>query len=174
MPSGRGRERGLAYLMLILAIAIVGAATASSVTIGARRARADAEDALLAVGAEFEQALTSYRGRGSASMAGGGPKTFDDLLKDPRVPGIKRHLRQLRADPLTGRTEWGVLRHPDGSMAGIYSLAPGQPGKETGFALHQGRFEKAGTYAQWVFTALPEQGVPPVAVRVPAAVPSRP
>lgn len=143
--------------MLLLTVAIIGAASASSVMIGARRARADAEEALLLVGAEFEQALTSYRGRGLSSPMGGGPRSLGELLKDPRSAGTIRHLRQLRADPLTGAVEWGVLRYPDGSIAGVYSLAKGEPGKRTGFASHQNHFDEASTYAQWVFRALPQQ-----------------
>jgi len=109
--------------------------------------RRDAEQALLFVGSEFERALRSYAlvpagttplaGLGSASPAlriAPGPRTLEELLKDPRSPGVRRHCATNHADPMTGLPTWGLIKDPAGFIVGIYSSAPGKPIKQTGFA----------------------------------------
>ncbi|KQV94747.1 type II secretion system protein [Rhizobacter sp. Root1221] len=147
------RQRGVAYLMFLIALAVIGGVSASTVGVSVQRTRADAEEALLQAGEEYEQALTSYRGKSANAVVGGGPKRLDDLLKDPRSPSPRRHLRDLRPDPLTGSDEWGLVYYPDGTIAGVYSLAPGTPIKQTGFQPHQAAFDKAQSYSHWVFSA---------------------
>jgi type II secretory pathway pseudopilin PulG len=145
-------------LLLLAVVAVVGAAAATSVTAGASLARREAEEHLLDVGAEFERALWSYRAASLGGPTGRSPKTLEELLKDSRIPGVKRHLRKLYTDPATGISgEWGVVRGADGSILGIYSLAAGMPVKRTGFPTHQSHFENARTYSDWVFGLPPEE-----------------
>jgi type II secretory pathway pseudopilin PulG len=128
--------------------------SAASLSTGSQLSRRDAERELLAVGAEFEQALTSYAGAsGNAGRAIGelGPQTLEELLKDPRFPGMMRHLRQIYTDPLTGRSEWGLVKAPGGFIVGVYSLAEGIPIQRNGLEPAQVGFENAQSYADWVF-----------------------
>jgi type II secretory pathway pseudopilin PulG len=147
------RQRGFAYLLLLVAVALIGLAAAAAVNLGATMARRDAELQLLAVGAEFRQALHGYAGVpvGTASTAARGPRSLEDLLKDPRVPGLRRHLRQVYADPMTGRNEWGLMRDGQGFITGVYSLADGKPIKQSGFDPGWAAFEGSPGYADWVF-----------------------
>ncbi len=80
-----------------------------------------------------------------------GPRSLEDLLKDPRLPGLRRHLRQLYADPLTGKEQWGLVKDSKGSILGVHSLAEGKPVQRTGFEPQLGSFEDAENYRQWVF-----------------------
>lgn len=146
-------QRGLAYLLLLVALAAIGTAAAYSVSQGVAASRRQAELDLLAIGAEFEHAFHSHRGS-KAGGASAGPREIEDLLLDKRVAGL-RHLRKIYVDPLTGRQEWGVLRHPDGSIMGLYSMAPGVPIKRSGFASHRATFEDVQQYSQWIFRAPP-------------------
>lgn len=157
LPSGSGgcaEQRGFSYLFLLIIVAVLGIAAANTVSLGANASRRDAEFELLAIGAEFENALRSYR---AADVAGTrvGPRDLEDLLLDKRTSGTRRHLRKIYADPLTGRQEWGVVRQPDGLIVGIYSMAPGIPIKRAAFDAHRASFENAERYAQWVFSATP-------------------
>jgi type II secretory pathway pseudopilin PulG len=136
-------------VLLLLAVAALGIAGAAAASVGATLSRRSAERQLLAIGAEFEQALRSY------AAAGPGPHALEDLLKDPRVPGLRRHLRQVYADPLTGRIEWGLERGPAGAIVGIYSLAPGRPIQQGGFEPKWAHFGEAQAYGQWVFGTRP-------------------
>jgi hypothetical protein len=155
MPIGKRLEVGFAYVLLLVSVALIGTAFSATIGLGATMARRDAELQLMSIGLEFQQALRSYADApsGTALPPGmRGPRRLQDLLKDPRVPGVRRHLRQLYADPLTGREEWGVLTDPAGFIVGIYSLAQGRPIRREGFDPALPGFEQAQSYQQWVFT----------------------
>ena len=113
MPIGNGAKQnahqtGFAYVFLLIAVAMIGFIASNSVSLGSQMARRDAEFSLLAVGGEFEKALRSYAGVpvgapnvATATASNGassnlrGPRTLEDLLKDPRSPNVRRHLRQI-------------------------------------------------------------------------------
>lgn len=150
----RARSTGFAYVLLLITVATLGMLSAASLSLGAQITRRDAERELLAIGAEFEQALRSYGGiaaNAEAATGGRGPRTLEELLKDPRSLSVKRHLRQIYADPLTGRNEWGLVKEPGGSIVGIYSIAEGVPIQRAGFEPAKTSFENAESYAAWVF-----------------------
>ena len=160
-PTGRRPPRappapGAAYLLLLVAVATLGIAAAGSATLGAAASRQDAERQLLATGAEFTSALASYRASAPANRPVSGPQDLAALLKDPRIAGVRRHLRQVRDDPLTGQPDWGLVRARDGGIIGVFSQAPGRPQKQQGFGPAQAHFQRAERYADWVFTATPE------------------
>ncbi|WP_332752217.1 type II secretion system protein [Hydrogenophaga sp.] len=136
------RERGYSYLLLLVLIAVLGTASSAAVSLGATVARRDAERHLLEIGAEFQQALASHAGK---------PRELAELTQDPRAPGIRRHLRRIPIDPLTGRNSWGVVRDAQGGIVGLHSVAPGVPLKRTGFDPRWTTFDEAGSYQQWVF-----------------------
>jgi type II secretory pathway pseudopilin PulG len=149
----RGRRpRGFALVLLLVLVAVLGAASAHVVQLGHAASRRDAEQALLAAGEDFRLALLSWRRaeRGGANPATRGPTELADLLRDPRVPGVRRHLRRIPVDPLTGRAEWGLVRD-GGVIVAVHSLAAGRPIKRQGFAPWQAGFEEAESYAQWRF-----------------------
>lgn len=146
---GRGAA-GYAYVLLLILLAVLAVAAAGSVALGHALERRAAERALLETGEEFRQALLGWQRGG-----GGGPATLEELLRDPRVPGVRRHLRRLPHDPLTGSTEWGLVRNTEGRIVAVYSRATGRPLQRAGFdALAQPGFEEAESYAQWRFGTL--------------------
>ena len=152
-PVPSGSTHGYSYLLLLVLAAVLALVSAGTVSVGHAVSHAHAEKELLAIGAEFRAALQSYGG--SASFMPGGqwqrPAQLQELMRDPHVPGVRRHLRRIYADPLSGRADWGVVRGPDGRIAGIYSLAPGVPVKRAGFDPASAHFENAKSYADWVF-----------------------
>lgn len=186
MGSPGRRSQGFAYLLLLVVVATIATFAGYSVELGSTMSRRDAEQELLRVGEEFERALLSYA-RGGPTAGGlsrGGPRSLDDLLRDPRHPGMLRHLRKRYRDPLTGRSEWGVLRDAAGGVLGVYSLAPGKPIRQAHFPAHWEHLADAGSYADWVF-GLPDarmlaQGTrqtdnrPGTALRPPSNPPSSP
>ena len=180
MPSGklqprpqhpRASQHGFAYVLLLVAVAVVAVSSTATLRLGAQMGRRDAEQSLLYVGSEFERALRSYanlpatvtinanaNANASASanatqalLSAKGPRTLEELLKDPRSPGVRRHLRQIYADPMTGLQTWGLIKDPAGFIIGVYSLAEGQPIKQTGFSPERLGFESAPAYTAWVF-----------------------
>ena len=142
---------GFAYIALLIAIAIIGIAAAATVQLGSILQRRAAEQELLAIGAEFQSALVSYANATPAGHAST-PSSLQDLLKDPRYPSIRRHLRQLYADPLTGKPTWGTVSALDGKgIIGIYSLSTATPIKISNFEPRFEQFEGKTHYVDWVF-----------------------
>ncbi|MES2117861.1 MAG: type II secretion system protein, partial [Pseudomonadota bacterium] len=107
--AGQG---GFTYLSVIVLVAIIGLVTATTLKVGSVLQRSRAEQELLIIGAAFSDALQSYA---SATPSGqpSQPASLKDLLKDPRFPGTRRHLRKLFVDPMTGKAEWGLVRLGD-------------------------------------------------------------
>ncbi len=161
--------RGFAYLLLLVLIAVLGLVSAGTVARGHKASRNQAELELLAIGAEFRAALISYRGGAQAAQAAG-PAELQDLLRDPRIPGVRRHLRKVYADPLTGSQQWGLVRAANGRITGIYSLAPGEPIKQAGFDERYPGFDGAKSYSEWLFTA--DTAIRPLRVQLPDQSPT--
>jgi type II secretory pathway pseudopilin PulG len=151
MPIGSslGGQRGFSYLLLMVVIAVL-AVTAGVVSAGEGISRRNAEQALLASGEEFRAALVSYRAAGGGG-APSSPRELTDLLRDPRVAGIRRHLRRIPVDPLTGLVTWGLVRDELGGIVAVHSLAEGRPIKRENFEATQAGFENADTYERWLF-----------------------
>jgi type II secretory pathway pseudopilin PulG len=144
-------ERGFTYIGLLILVAVIGIATVASVQIGSVLQRRASEEELLAIGNEFRSALISYS---MATPVGQKrfPVTIDDLLKDPRYPETRRHLRKRYADPLTGKEDWGIVQTPDGTgIVGFYSLSDGKPVKIGNFAPPFQLFEGTTSYHDWKF-----------------------
>jgi type II secretory pathway pseudopilin PulG len=157
--SPRGAA-GFGYIALLIAVAVIGMAAAATLQLGAILQRRAAEEALLQIGADYGAALDSYAKATPAGFATA-PPSLRDLLRDPRFPGVVRHLRRLYADPLTGETNWGVRMTVDcKGIGGIYSLSPAKPIKIGNFDIAFQAFEGKSSYADWVFTAPVQVAVP--------------
>jgi len=153
-------DAGFTYLGLLFLLAIIGIVSATALQVGAVMHRRAAEEALLDVGREFSQALESYR-RVTPKGQPDEPSTLQDLLKDPRFPGVVRHLRKLYYDPVTGRQEWGIQRSEDmKGIAGVFSLSDAKPIKIGNFDLRLQGFTGKSSYQDWVFTSQQVAGAP--------------
>jgi len=136
--------------MLLIAVAVISVAAASSVRTGEILQRHNAEQLLLTVGDEFRVALVQYRQSGASPSC---PAELTDLLRDPRFAAPRRHLRRIPIDPLTGQRAWGTIRNAGGQIAGVYSLSAGRPLKRAEFPVGLDAFSVAEHYSDWVFGA---------------------
>ena len=90
----RARCGGFTYIGLVVLLAILGLVGAAGMKTGSLMQRAAAEEELLDIGAAFSEALRSY----AAATPKGQPvqpPSLEALLKDPRFPGTRRHLRKI-------------------------------------------------------------------------------
>ncbi len=138
---------------MVFFVAMLGLVGAATLKVDTLLRRAAAEQDLLEIGAEFSEALRSYAAatpRGYPTA----PPTLQDLLKDPRFPGTRRHLRKIFVDPVTGKDEWGIVYQGDkvGVLA-VYSLSQAQPLKLANFDARFLNFENKEHLSEWKFTA---------------------
>ena len=154
------RQRGFTYLGLIILVAILGLVGAAGLKMGSLLQRQAAEQELLDIGAQFSDALYSY----AAATPPGQPQqppTLAALLRDPRFPQVRRHLRKLFVDPVTGRAEWGLLYQPGSQgIIGVHSLSQAAPLKVGNFEARYAGFEGKAHLSEWQFM-LPAQPAPP-------------
>jgi type II secretory pathway pseudopilin PulG len=151
LPHRNNHVRGFTYLSLIIVIAIIGLVAASAIKLGSVLQRSRAEQELLDIGAAFGDALKSYADATPQGMPTQ-PPSLQDLLKDPRFPGTRRHLRKIFVDPMTGKAEWGIVYLGDkiGVLA-VYSLSDAKPVKIGNFEARYSGFEGKNHISDWRF-----------------------
>lgn len=149
----RSPDAGFTYVGLVIFVAILGLVGAATLKVDSLLRRVAAEQELLEIGAEYSEALRSYA---AATPRGypAAPPSMQELLKDPRFPGTRRHLRKIHVDPVTGKEEWGFVYQGDkvGVLA-VYSLSQAQPLKQANFDARFQNFENKQHLSEWKFTA---------------------
>lgn len=166
MPSGEARrglmraQCGFGFVWTLLAVAALGIGLAAIGQLWSTQAQREREAELLFVGREFRAALTSYYVNSKVGTPAY-PARLTDLLEDRRGPVLRRHLRKIYVDPITGREDWGLLRTPDGRILGVHSRSGAAPIKTGNFGPGESQFEKAETYADWRFEHVPPRSATP-------------
>ncbi len=165
MAPRRAASRGFTFLglmFLIIVMALMATAAATTWTFTGQR---DKEEQLIFVGREYRSALSRYA-LAHARQPQPYPTSLEQLLggDDRQVP--VRYLRRLYFDPITGDSNWGLVRTPQGGITGVFSLSDRRPirtrgPKDTGIA-----FDKAKSYRDWIFASgaaaspVPDAAVP--------------
>jgi len=156
----RRGEGGFAYLWLLFAVAFIGASLAAAGVVWEVRVRREKEADLLFIGTEIRRGIADYY-RQTPQAAKELPQKLEELLEDKRGPAMRRHLRRLYRDPISGSTEWGIVAE-QGRVMGVYSLARGTPIRQDGFREEYSNFKGARRYADWRFVAdVPAPAPPP-------------
>jgi len=167
---------GFTYLGLLFIVAMMSASLALVGLVWHAAQKREKEKELLFVGNQYRQAIGRYflATPGNIKQY---PYRLDDLLKDARRLNTRRYLRRLYADPITGSSEWGLVKAADGGIMGVYSLSEDEPVKTSNFRGLDKDFEDKKSYAEWWFIYNRPQvsGQPPPAVpTVPPGAPGQP
>lgn len=154
------RQRGFTYLSLMITLSVMGLVAAASLKMGTLFQRAAQEEELLEIGAQFSEALRSY----AAATPPGQPQqppTLQDLLRDPRFPNVRRHLRKIFVDPVSGKAEWGVVYLGDKvGVVAVHSLSDRKPLKVGNFDLRFAGMENKERISDWKFMMAGGDGNP--------------
>ena len=97
----RHSNQGFSYLIVLFAVAALGAGLAAAGIVWEKAATREKEIELLYAGNAYRNAIASYYERTPGGVKNF-PKSLEDLLKDPRAPNTVRHLRRMYKDPVTG------------------------------------------------------------------------
>jgi type II secretory pathway pseudopilin PulG len=152
--TSSGPQRGITYLALLFALALIGLALGAAGTVWSVQKQREREQELLWVGGQFRQAVASYYATTPLGIHQY-PQQFDELLEDKRGPVMQRHLRRIYNDPMTGTNDWEMIRLGDGALLGVASKAQGRPLKQAGFDDQNQFLADAACYCDWRFVYLP-------------------
>jgi hypothetical protein len=151
--AGAARQRGVTYfwaLLMVLLITLGLGKLLENVAKSNQRAR---EAELLYTGNLYRDAIRQFW-QSTPVGAKPYPEKLDDLLRDPRYPVIRRYLRKLYPDPVTGKA-FVPIPAPGGGVMGIHSASARKPVKVTGFPTESSAFGAARSYQQWEFSYVP-------------------
>jgi type II secretory pathway pseudopilin PulG len=135
---------------MLFLVVLMGVALTALTELWSTTAKREREAQLLFVGAQFRKAIEDYR-TANPNVGDGFPKGFEVLLLDPNAPVVKRYLRKVYVDPMTGTTDWGLVKSPSGGIMGVYSRSRAQPIKTANFPAWAVQFADARTYSDWIF-----------------------
>lgn len=147
-------QHGFAYLGVLLLIIVLGLALAALSVTWHTVERRDKEKELLFIGNQYRQAIRLYY-ENSPGTIKQYPRRLQELLDDNRYLVRQRYLRKTYADPITGESDWGEIRAPDGGILGVYSLSEKEPLKIDGFRLVDATFAGKLRYRDWEFSYVP-------------------
>jgi type II secretory pathway pseudopilin PulG len=169
----RAPHGGFTYLGVLFLVAAVGLALVAVAQVWSTTAKREREEELLFVGAQFRGAIEAYR-TANANVGDGFPKELDWLLKDPHHPAIRRHLRRIYVDPITGSTEWGLVKTPAGGITGVHSLSEDAPIKTGAFPPEVTVAEGGKKYSDWIFAVSTSAMAPPGGQQGPSGTQQEP
>jgi type II secretory pathway pseudopilin PulG len=154
IPAERPRHTGFTYVGLLIAVAVLGVGLAATGQVWRTAAAREKERELLFIGSQYRTAIMNYYA-GTPVGQIRYPRRLEDLLEDRRLPVMRRHLRRVHPDPITGGDQWGIVPAFDGGIAGVFSLSEQRPLKIAGFTGADARFDGAEHYSDWKFAYAP-------------------
>jgi type II secretory pathway pseudopilin PulG len=153
MQTGKQLQSGFTYMGLLMVVAIAGIGLAGVGVVWSQDAQREREKELLFIGDAYRSAIGSYY-ESSLGTNKQFPTSLDALILDKRLPTIKRHIRQLYADPMIVSAEskkpWGLILQ-QGQIVGVYTLSKDEPIKKIGFKADYDAFSEAENYSDWKF-----------------------
>jgi type II secretory pathway pseudopilin PulG len=152
--AGRGGFTLVYVLMLVVVIGILSTAAARGYS---RASLRDREEELIFRGSQYRDAIGRYvRYMGRIQY----PNSIDSLLKDPRTPGVVRHLRNRYKDPITGE-DFQPIKSKEGWIIGVRSASDKEPAKTADFPPGLEAFTGKRKYREWEFVYRYQPVLPP-------------
>lgn len=149
------RQQGFTYFALLFLVTVLGVGLAASGVVWQTAVQREKERELLFIGGQFRNALASYYNAMPAPSLRRYPVAVADLIKDPRFPNTRRHLRRVYVNPITGKSEWGLVRSADGGIIGVHSLSEQAPIRISFPTGPNKDFAGKKRYLDWKFVYLP-------------------
>ncbi len=172
MQADRASQRGAALLLMLVLVSVLGLAAGLAGQSWRSTMQQAREAELLWRGLQYQRAIASYYSvkHGPQQMY---PAKLEYLIRDPRFPGVVRHLRKLYPDPMTGG-DWELVRDPAERIIGVRSSSELAPFKQDGFPKELEKLQGKGAYSEWEFVFAPpatKGATTPPATTPPATTP---
>ena len=170
-----GNQRGVTLLTVLVMVVVIGLTLGMAGTSWRALMQREREEELFWRGDQYRRAIESYQQINQGGLQRY-PERLEDLLRDPRSLQVKRHLRRLYSDPMTGG-DWVLVKDPAGGVKGVRSSSNDEPFKKDNFPEEYDTFVDRGKYSEWEFSYTPEKtragstagaGVPKAAGNLPA------
>lgn len=144
-------DRGFTYLAVLALVVILSISMMGVQTYWSTAMQREREKELLFRGGQIRSAIESYSKSAPGSYGSVFPRRLDNLIRDPRFPGVKRHLRRLYKDPMTEHGNWGLVFGSSGGIKGVFSQSLEQPLKIDNFKEENQKFDNRKSYKEWKF-----------------------
>ncbi|MDT4823871.1 hypothetical protein FQZ97_571110 [compost metagenome] len=151
-PPGRAQE-GSAFLWALVLLLVLTLAMGELLELQSTRTQRFLEEELLWAGEQHRNAIKRYY-EASPGTVRQLPRSVEDLLEDPRLLALTRHLRAPYPDPVT-RDPFEAIHDVAGNLVGVRSTSGQTPLKSGNFPARYRHFEQATTYRDWEFIFLP-------------------
>lgn len=148
----RPGERGSTLLIVLAMLFILGLSAGIAGNSWKNIVQREREEELYFRGDQYQKAIASYHNAGGVY-----PKQLEELIEDRRALFVRRHLRRLYDDPMTGGP-FEVVRDTTGRIHGVYSSSDARPFRKGGFPPEYEDFSKATSYQDWKFVFEPGKG----------------
>jgi type II secretory pathway pseudopilin PulG len=142
---------GFTYIGALVFVAIMGVALNTAGGFWSTAVKREREQELLFAGDQIRKAIDSYYRETVGGRAPEYPHSLQDLLKDPRFPSVRRHLRRVYRNPLSKDGKWELILDKRGSIRGVFANSMERPTKSARFPAGYESFEKAAAYSDWKF-----------------------
>lgn len=149
-----GKYTGFILIGMLLLMMLGSMATSHSLVKWRTQQLREREQELIRVGMAYRDAIDRYYNQ-TPSVVKTYPPNLQALLLDTRFPVPRRHLRRQYLDPMTQRSDWGIVEAPTGGVMGIYSLSGKSPFKTKGYLGDLQHLNDKKSYADWYFIYTP-------------------
>ena len=157
MIGRRPSQAGFTFLAVMFSIVLIGIMIGTAARQLATVAKREKETELLFRGQAIRRGIELYY-RTSRAGFSQYPRSLEELIKDPGSPAVRRYLRKIYSDPITGG-EWALVRDVSGRVKGVHSTSEEAPLKVAHFPEELKAFEGKKKYSEWVFEYNPQQSI---------------
>jgi type II secretory pathway pseudopilin PulG len=147
----RGAQAGFAWIFVLILLAVASVAGTVVAQRWSDQTSREKERQLLRIGNAYAMALAEYRAASQGSDKRY-PPSLEQLVEDTRGSRPRRHLRALYADPVTGLSDWLLVRDPRGDIMGVRSRSELRPWSRVAQHLDAADLPPAERYSDWIFS----------------------
>jgi type II secretory pathway pseudopilin PulG len=119
---------GFTYVWALIAVAVTSAVLAAGAELMSNRAARHKQAEYAWVIEQYRIAIRSYS-QATASTPDAPLQSLQQLVRDDRAGIVRRHIRQLYPNPLTGKTDWQIRRGSNGEALDVVSASGGGLGE---------------------------------------------